>query len=405
MSYVYDLIGNEDLKSAQFVYTKGATDDEVKRRVVPVQGSKLDVAVWRYPDLVGSFVSKEKNGQLRQFELSKEFISLIRPPSTPGVAVYDIEYMISAIQRIMPVRAKRDSANDEKISRELKKAKPSIDLAAWKADQSRFIAERNTRIQQLNRYLIMLFQFNRFDASIKHWTEYYNSYPKTRGIVGTDALSPDVVKSLLYEETKLGIGGDNTVRPDQYDWDDPSSTPYSGRFNLGQTMTSGASVNLLMICESVENDAVKLVKDHKLLKLSELHQKKPLKEAELWAWENGALWTAALAYLKAADTSIFVPPYARLRPGVATARVFSYDFHIRSAIRWIFAKYEYLTQLIKSKPKVWNSTVAKEGGMWKTTIRIYAGEGETAIAYRNAIYARVSRGGGRNLVLQESDLK
>jgi hypothetical protein len=94
------------------------------------------------------------------------------------------------------------------------------------------------RERLLNRRLIQETMFNRFDPIIRVWTDHYN---QQFGLSRAAALDPNLVKSMLFQESQLGTAGLHLeIRP---------SHPAKTRFNLGQVIDSSASALLIMMRE------------------------------------------------------------------------------------------------------------------------------------------------------------
>ena len=97
--------------------------------------------------------------------------------------------------------------------------------------------ERN-RERLLNRRLIQETMFNRFDRIIHKWTDHYN---KQFSFTGADTLDPNLVKSMLFQESEFGTSGQHLQEPPRH--------RVKTRFNIGQVIDSSAPALLIMIRE------------------------------------------------------------------------------------------------------------------------------------------------------------
>ena len=90
----------------------------------------------------------------------------------------------------------------------------------------------------LNRRLIQETMFNRFDSEISRWTDYYN---RQFSYTGVRALDPNLVKSMLFQESQIGTAGEHL--------EDPPSHRVKTRFNIGQAVDSSGMILLTMMEE------------------------------------------------------------------------------------------------------------------------------------------------------------
>lgn len=202
--------------------------------------------------------------------------------------------------------------------------------------------EQPKRDENLNRRLIQETMFNRFDASVKRWTDYYNAQ---YGYTGRDALDPNIVKAMLYRESKMGTSGEHLHAPG------PGSHPMTSQFNIMQAIDSGAMA-LLTIMEEM---APALITKYHLgdmrkdldaaqgrrQKLSRMASRTPAEEADLAEltrvaepnWER-FLWE----YKAAGQPKGFAEAVADFFTSTSPPRHLDYDFWIRTAVRWLFEK-------------------------------------------------------------------
>lgn len=196
--------------------------------------------------------------------------------------------------------------------------------------------------------------YNRFDKTIDHWTEYYNTQRKPP----TD-LDPNVVKSMAFEEGRLGTSGPNFMPP-PWDWSSELHHPVRSRFNIIQAVDSAGAQQWLMMKEM----APSIFKSHGLDKLEASNKWWDRKEHEYWA---DAEFVAAVKEFFAQRTG------GKNLMGTAGKDLHEdYDFWIRAAVRWLFEKFAHLK----------NPT-------WREAVRAYNGDGPRARAYRDRVLKRV----------------
>jgi hypothetical protein len=237
------------------------------------------------------------------------------------------------------------------------------------------LLERKRRV--LNRRLIQETMFNRFDAVIASEVSAANA---AHALTGPAALNPNLVKSMLFEETQLGTAGQHLELAPTH--------PVKTRFNLGQVIDSSGMALLTLI----EREQPALVTTFSLANLrsdlaaaqSELatlqaaHHRTPAQEARLTtliglsrqSWE-GFIW----GYHATGAPTGFADAVASLFAATAPARNQDYTFWIHIAVMWLFEKH-------------------RSGMTWPETIRAYNGSGARARHYRDAIVARAGAAHG-----------
>ncbi|HEX5871586.1 MAG TPA: DUF4157 domain-containing protein [Longimicrobium sp.] len=217
----------------------------------------------------------------------------------------------------------------------------------------------------LSRMLVRETMYNRFDGIIKQWVDHYNAQFKP----ATD-LDPNLVKSMLFQESRLGTEGTHLEKP-PYSWTDSQKHPVRSRYNLGQAVDSYAHQQMLMI----EEMAPDLYTKHKLADLAKEDRKKGKTEGEMYSWNGGKLSTAMQEFFTRRDAGDKNPM------GTAGRDLHEdYAFWIRTAIRWLFYKYKSL-----AKPT------------WAEAIRAYNGDGPDARTYRDAVVGRTAGKGAINV--------
>jgi hypothetical protein len=275
------------------------------------------------------------------------------------------------------------------------------DLAAWVAQAGehrspeavrRFEAERRRledllarRRQVLNRRLIQETMFNRFDGVIGVEVAEAN---RAHGLSGRDALDPNLVKSMLFQESQLGTAGQHL--------EDPPTHPTKTRFNLGQVIDS-AGLALLTLFEA---EHPRVLADHRLGNLrkdlaaaqSELARldrkasrtpdeelrREELRQLSRQSWEH-FIWAYRAPGAPTGFYEAVMAHFAATTPG----RNFNYGFWIHMAVMWLFTK-------------------RRAGMSWEDAIRAYNGSGARAEHYRQAVVeraagARAAAAAGREL--------
>jgi subtilisin family serine protease len=241
-------------------------------------------------------------------------------------------------------------------------------LADWMARQSSYASNRSqwesekTRLEGLlqrreliySRMWVRQMMYNRFDTDILHWTRHYN-----RLLTPGTPLDPNIPKSIFYQESRMGTSGAHLMPPPS-DWSSSSRHPVRSRFNIGQAIDSFGPQQWLMMREM----APSLFRRH-----------------GLDALESQARWMGMTneAYVRHATFMLAMRQFFEYRSGgnnlMGTAGRDlheDYGFWIRTAIRWLFHKYQRL------RPPTWPEAV-----------RAYNGSGPAARRYRDAVMARV----------------
>ena len=230
---------------------------------------------------------------------------------------------------------------EKKLADERAKAHPDpIDLEELEWAQFK-------RRRLLDERLIQETMFNRFDESIKKWVDHYGA---KLGFTGKNALDPEIVKSMLYEETQMGTEGAHL--------DVPATSAIRTRFNIGQgPIDSGATTMIHILREEdpaffaryklegiekamsdAQDELARLKKKRaptaaEQTRIAELTQASgPARGWEnfLWAFKGpGAtknLWEAVHEWLGTAAAA------------GGPLREFDYDFWIQAMVRLLFVK-------------------------------------------------------------------
>jgi hypothetical protein len=220
--------------------------------------------------------------------------------------------------------------------------------------------------------------FNRFDADIKREVDAANT---AHGLKGSDALDPNLLKSLLFQESQLGTSG--------FHLEDPPSHPVKSRFNLGQVIDSSGNALLLML----EKEQPDLIRDYFLgsmraelsaarAELASLRMKRtrtPVEQSRLEELVrlSGQSWeTFIWSYRAAGRDRGFSEAVAAFFGSTSPARNLDYPFWIHMAVLWLFDK-------------------KRKGMTWADTIRAYNGSGAHAEHYRAAVLKRAAEAAAR----------
>jgi hypothetical protein len=260
---------------------------------------------------------------------------LPKPSNVPGVAPYSA----GAAKKAQAVERAEGQLVEERAREE-----PRLD------EISRLLKDRPVHWHSLNRKLIQETMFNRLDVSIRLWTDYYNAlfryFPK-------DPLDPNLVKSMLYEESKMGTSGKHMELAPL--WEARS------RFNVGQVIDTAGSALLIMMremapeligefhLENIEAELEKARQDLGTLpakssrtpdeeqRLAELQFIQSFEEQQHMSFSELFL----LSYKASGQTRGFDDAATRFFDTVETGhpkRSEDYDFWVRTAVRWLFEK-------------------------------------------------------------------
>lgn len=246
----------------------------------------------------------------------------------------------------------------------------------WTEEKARLEEVAKKKTQVLNHKLIQETMFNRFDGIIKREVDAANT---AAGFKGADALDPNLMKSMLFQESQLGTAGEHL--------EVPPSFPEKSRFNLGQVIDSSGMALLTML----DKEQPAIIAKFKLgtiradlataqKRRAEL-QKKTSKSAteiaelaELDA-KSEQSWEAFIWGYRATGSAVgfgeAVQSFYASVPAGSPEKNLDYEFWIHMAVLWLFEKH-------------------KKGMSWPDTIRAYNGGGQKAEHYRDAVTKRAS---------------
>src|SRR2546423_530131 len=162
---------------------------------------------------------------------------LLRPsqPKVAGIAPYGVglEYIEKKVER-----GAAELEEFEKTGEQYKSPKAQRFFAKELGERQAMQARRE---EALNIRLIQASMFNRFDPGIEHWVTYYN---KHFGFEGGDALDPNLIKAMAYQETEIGTSSKFMF--------DPPRILIMSRFNVLQAVDSWPVEQLLVIHETMD---------------------------------------------------------------------------------------------------------------------------------------------------------
>jgi hypothetical protein len=246
-------------------------------------------------------------------------------------------------------------------------------IAIWTKERDRRLDLLAKKRKTLNRKLIQEAMFNRFDAVIKSEVDAANT---AAGLSGADALDPNLLKSMLFQESQLGTAGVHL--------EDPPSIEEKSRFNLGQVIDSSGIALLTML----EREQPAIVTSYNLgslrtdLAAAQTRRKELQKKASRTPAENTEL--SELDRKAKQSWEIYIWEYRILGSAVgfqeavrhfystsAPPKHLNYDFWAHMAVLWLFEK-------------------KKPGMTWKDAIRAYNGGGARATNYRNEVVQRAA---------------
>lgn len=225
----------------------------------------------------------------------------------------------------------------------------------WERERDRLFKLLERRVQIYSRMWVSQMMYNRFDTTIDHWAQHYN-----RLLAPAANLDPNIVKSMFYQESRIGTSGQHLM-PAPYDWNSESRHPIRSRFNLGQAIDSWGPQQWLMIREMSPS----FYKHYKL---------DALEAGRRWLGMSNSDYASHSTFLRA------LREFFEFRSGAGENLMGTpgrdlhedYAYWIRTAIRWVFVKYQSL-----SAPT------------WSEAVRAFNGGGAEARRYRDQVMARV----------------
>lgn len=244
--------------------------------------------------------------------------------------------------------------------------------------------------EQLNTlalYLLYEVRYNQFDGYIEKWVAAYNKSSKAK-----DKLDPNVVKSMMFRESTVGMSGRFMYAPPAR-LDQPCRhRPWMQATNLLQAVDSYADQMLVILQqlgsgkadpayaaagpERLPNwwNAYELEKVRTLVVPASI-KTNPERQEYKFTWTSspkggdGLLAQATVAmcmWHSQNGLNVMGNPIQPLWN--------DYEFWVRVAVAWLFDKYERLPEKDRS---------------WRNAVRAYNGSGDGTAVYADAVYSRV----------------
>jgi subtilisin family serine protease len=268
------------------------------------------------------------------------------PATVAGMRRYDVGL---AAQRTAVTRARQKLANHL-----AQHPPPGPGEARWNAERARLEAVVTRKETIYSRMWIRQMMYNRFDVSIAFWTRHYN-----RALSPATDLDPDIVKSMAYQESRMGTSGQHLMPP-PYDWNSGTQHPIRSRFNILQAVDSFGPQQWLMMKEMAPAIWTR-------------HGLDALQARAVWLGMSSSDYASHPTFMTALKEFFQARAGGTNLMGVRSVDLHEdYDFWIRTGIRWLFEKYARLRTRT-----------------WRDAVRAYNGGGARAQAYRTRVFARV----------------
>lgn len=332
-------------------------------------GDKVKVVAWDNAKPVVSVEFSPPKGAAVRFDIPKKIIRTTHA-AVKGMNAYGagVEGQAKAV----------DAAEDKLTDWVGKKAEyeKAGTTADWTKEKARLESVVQKKTEVLNRKLIQETMFNRFDGIIKREVDAANT---AAGFKGADALDPNLMKSMLFQESQLGTAGQHL--------EVPPSHPVRSRFNLGQVIDSSGLALLTML----EKEQPAIIAKFKLgtirtdLATAQTRRAALQKKASLTLAETAELtdlnaksdrsWEAFIWGYRATGSAVgfseAIRDFFASVPAGSPQKHLDYEFWIHMAVLWLFEKH-------------------KKGMSWAETIRAYNGSGTQAKHYRDAVTKRAA---------------
>jgi hypothetical protein len=330
------------------------------------KGAMVTVVDWNGTDRLATIESKRDDGSSVETDVPKLDLEPVVLP-VGKVPLYHVGLagqQKTTSEAASEVEQQRQRIAAWQAAKEKYQKKPEYwaeRLAALDKELTRREGILDRKEETLSRMLVRETMYNLFDPQILTWVDHYNQLFKP-----AKDLDPAIVKSILFQESRLGTSGKHLVLP-PYDWSSSTAHPIKSRQNIGQTIDSWPEQQLIMIKEM----APAIYAAHDLADLEQAHRETPMSNVEFAAWEGGKFRRAIKAFLTkrtAAGENLMGTPGRDL--------YVDYGFWIRTAVRWLFHK--YLSLPAKSRS-------------WAAAVRAYNGAGHRARNYRRAVMRRVGK--------------
>ncbi len=267
------------------------------------------------------------------------------PQTATGMRRYDVTL---DAQRTAVVRSARELA--QWLARE---SQYRTNRGFWERQRDQLQSSLAHRRTTYSRMWVRQMMYNRFDVAIVFWVNHYN-----RSLRPGVALDPNIVKSIIYQESRMGTSGSHLILP-PYDWSNGARHPIKSRFNIGQAIDSWGPQQWLMMQEM----APAIFTRYRLNDLDRTWHS--MSSSEYWA--HPTFRTALREFFEFRDGS-----GQNLMHSAGRDLYEDYGFWIRTAIRWLFVKFQGLRT-----------------PSWAEAARAYNGGGSRARRYQREVMARV----------------
>ncbi|MEZ4875162.1 MAG: DUF4157 domain-containing protein [Flavobacteriaceae bacterium] len=334
-------IGIDDVQEEMNGKTFVTTDDYLGIK----KGTTFTVIDWKgkKPDAYGSYLNDKKKKILTMFpkHLLKPYYS-----SVSGVSKYEVG-LDGQSNAVADAKEKLDEWRDKESS--YKKNRKF-----WENGLKDLEKKYNDKAAVMSQMLVRETMYNRFDALIKKWVDYYNKLkkPKTN-------LTYNIVKSIFFQETRLGTSGVH-LEKGPYDYQG-NPHPIKSVYNLGQVIDSYGPQQYLLIKEMAPTI-------YKKFGFDQLEKQAKWKGMTNDEWRKAKIFDAIEEFSKQKDAS------GNNLMGNKDDLMFTYEFWIKATVLWLFEKYD-------------------TAGNWPDAVKAYNGAGAAADAYKKAVMDRANQKG------------
>jgi len=307
------------------------------------KGTIITITNWNgiNKNATGKWSKKDKTVATSTFSKS-----LLKPvySATAGISKYEVG--------IEKQRSTLKSSKGKVDTWKKREKEYSKNRSLWEAELKRLEGLHTKRETRMSRMLVRESMYNRFDADIKKWVDFYNNKYKP-----SKKLDPNIVKSIIFIETRMGTSRIHLEKPPYNYHGNPH--PIKSRFNLGQVIDSFGPQQFLMIKEMAPSI-------YTSYGFNNYEKNAKWKGMTVSEWSNNNFFNAIKTF------STFKNTNGKNLKGNNTDLFLDYEFWIRATVKWLFEKY-FAT-------KNWNSA-----------IKAYNGAGKKADNYKKDVLTRVNK--------------
>jgi hypothetical protein len=279
--------------------------------------------------VIGSWNGTDLNATIDGFPVPK-LILVPEVTHVAGIRSYEVGL---AAQRIAVERTAQKLS--DWLARE---SSYSRNHALWEREKTRLETLLRTKQTIFSKMWVLQMMYNRFDVDFAHWTTHYNGL-----LSPATPLDPAIVKSIVYQESKMGTHGLNLMRPPSL-WGDRDHHPVRSRFNLMQAIDSWGPQQYLMIREVAHALFVR-------------HGLDALEARGVWFGMNNDAYAGHSTFMTALREFFEARTAGNNLMGTPAKDLHEdYGFWIRTGIRWLFEKYARL------RPPTWPEAVLAFNG-------------------------------------------